>query len=241
MPPAVAQAPIVTRRRRRGAQPGDLLGLLLGADRALDEQDVERAGGATRGRLGELDDVEPLGDGEQLVLEVEERQLAAVARGELDDADARPVRRAARVDGGRRPVAITGPPVPNAGTELGQREDRAVTADEERPELAVAAQRRRRIPCAARGSPRCARGRTPRSPRTSAVACIIRSGPHMKAVTSGAVPGGLVEQLGDDADAAEPLRARRDRRSRRPRGQPGRPARASSSTNRRSPGVRAPR
>ena len=90
MPPAVAQAPIVTRSVRHGAQPDDLLGLLRRADRALDEEDVERAGRAARGRLGELDDVEPLGDREQLVLEVEEGQLAAVARGELDDADPRP-------------------------------------------------------------------------------------------------------------------------------------------------------
>ena len=49
-----------------------------------------------RGRLGELDEVDAIGDGEQLVLEVEERQLAAVARRELDDADARSTRGLAR-------------------------------------------------------------------------------------------------------------------------------------------------
>ena len=72
MPPAVAQAPIVTRVVARGAQAEQLLELLVRADRALDEEDVERSGRAARGRLGELDDVEPLGDREQVVLEVED-------------------------------------------------------------------------------------------------------------------------------------------------------------------------
>ena len=91
---------------RLAAQAEQLLELLLGADRALDEQDVERAGRAARGRLGKLDDVEPLGDREELVLEVEDGQLAAVARGELDDADAR-----AGAAADRRPAGdITTPP-----------------------------------------------------------------------------------------------------------------------------------
>ena len=79
-------------RRRLAAQAEQLLELLVRADRALDEEDVERSGRAARGRLREFDDVEPLGDREQVVLEVEDGQLAAVARGELDDTDARPAR-----------------------------------------------------------------------------------------------------------------------------------------------------
>ena len=85
MPPAVAHAPITTRSLRLRPQAGDLDGLLGRRDRALDEEDVERAGGAARGRLGELDDLEALGDLEEVVLDVEDRELAAVARGELDD------------------------------------------------------------------------------------------------------------------------------------------------------------
>src|SRR5690606_11785364 len=48
-----------------------------------------RALRAVRGRLGKLDEVEASEDRQQLVLEVEEGELAAVARRELDDADAR--------------------------------------------------------------------------------------------------------------------------------------------------------
>ena len=45
MPPAVAHAPMVTRRACSGPQAGDLFGLLFGADRAFHEEDVEGAGG----------------------------------------------------------------------------------------------------------------------------------------------------------------------------------------------------
>jgi hypothetical protein len=62
----------------------------------LDEEEVEWSGRALRASLGELHDVEPLGDGDELVLEVEEGELAAVARGELDDPDPQAGRRGAR-------------------------------------------------------------------------------------------------------------------------------------------------
>ena len=88
MPPAVAQAPMVTRVRVLPPQLHDPLEVRRLGDRALHEQDVVGAGRAGRGRLREVDDLEVLDDREELVLEVQERQLAAVARGELDHADA---------------------------------------------------------------------------------------------------------------------------------------------------------
>ncbi len=85
--------------RRLAAQLGDLARLLGRADRALDEEDVERTRRSPRGRLGELDDVDPIGDRQEVVLEVEQRQLASVAGGELDDADARSPPRCRAGDG----------------------------------------------------------------------------------------------------------------------------------------------
>src|SRR5690349_18095554 len=73
-----------------GAERHDLGGLLLGAHGALDEEDVVGAVRAGRPRLGELDDVEAAEDREQLVLEVQEGQLASVAGRELHHPDARP-------------------------------------------------------------------------------------------------------------------------------------------------------
>lgn len=64
--------------------------VLRRADRPLDEQDVERPDGAGGRGLGELDDVELLADGEQLVFEIEQLQLAAVTRCELHDPDTGP-------------------------------------------------------------------------------------------------------------------------------------------------------
>ena len=75
-------------QRRLAPQLLDLLRLVRGAHRALDQQDVVRAGRSERARLGELHDLEPVRERQQLVLEVEERELAAVTRGHLHDADA---------------------------------------------------------------------------------------------------------------------------------------------------------
>ena len=54
------------------AQLLDGVDVLRRADRALDEDDVVRAGRAARRGLGELDDVEPGDDLQQLVFEVED-------------------------------------------------------------------------------------------------------------------------------------------------------------------------
>src|SRR4029079_5951149 len=66
----------------------------------FDQQDVERSRRSPRRGLWKLDDVEPLTDREEVVLEVQKGQLAPVARRELDDPDARPARRRAAT--GRR-------------------------------------------------------------------------------------------------------------------------------------------
>ena len=113
--------------------------------------------------------------GEQLVLEVEQRQLAAVARGELDDADARPA-------GGADPTGGTSQPLRRERrTELGEAEDRAVLADEEAAHLAVAAQADAALHVPLERDPRPVSSGMPRSKRTSTVACIIRSGPQTNA------------------------------------------------------------
>ena len=85
------------------------------------------------------------------------------------------------------------------------------------------------------------RGRCHGPNRTSAVACIIRSGPQMKATAFAPVPGGAVEQLGHDPDPTEPVRSGPVDRLldldvvRAPASRP------ISSTYSRSAGVRAPR
>ena len=73
MPPAVAQAPIVTRRVECAADVLDPFGVVRRGDRAFDQREVV---GALRrralGRLGEIGDLDRAGDGEQLVLAVEQ-------------------------------------------------------------------------------------------------------------------------------------------------------------------------
>ena len=89
MPPAVAQAPIVTRRfdcartsRIRSA-----------SSRVVTEPSTsDRSYGPVADRARRLEEVRDLdlpGDREQLVLAVEQAQLAAVARGELPDRELR--------------------------------------------------------------------------------------------------------------------------------------------------------
>ena len=249
MPPAVAQAPMATRSFASARRRAISTACSGRRDRALDEEDVEWARRAARGRLGELHDVEPLGDLEQVVLDVEDRQLAAVAGGELDDADPRSPWRGGgrarssgrRAAAARRATSITGPP-----------------AEGRRPSSATLktgpSRQTKRVPnwqcphsptphsmCRSRvshvWSVRDRRGRRGRSP----CAAIIRSGPQMKAVASEPVPWTLLNSCGDDADPAEPLGpgpvdGHPDERRRR-----SRPAASISSTNRRSRGVRAPR
>ena len=226
------------------AQADDLLGLLRRADRALDEQHVERAGRAARRRLGELDDVEALGDREQLVLEVEEGQLAAVARGELDDADPRPVGRRARgsrrggPDGRVHHSPSRPKAVPSSATEnTGPSRQTKNGPSWQWPHVPDAA---RHVPL--ERQPRAARGSTPRpTEHVATVACIIRSGPQMNAVRASAVPGGA----GRTAGSRSPTRPSHSGPARSTVSATSRSAAAGeaaiSATNSRSRGVRAPR
>ncbi len=89
MPPAVAQAPIVTsfRERRRTS-------LIRSASCAVvtEPSTSERSYGplaVVARRLEEVRDLDLAGEREQLVLAVEQRELAAVAGGELPDGERR--------------------------------------------------------------------------------------------------------------------------------------------------------
>ncbi len=67
----------------------DALDVLGGGDRALDQGHVVGAGHRGAGRLEEVGDLQLLGHGEQLVLAVQQRELAAVAAGELPHGERR--------------------------------------------------------------------------------------------------------------------------------------------------------
>ena len=74
----------------------DALGIVRGRDRALDQREVVGpADGPARG-LEEVGDLDLAGDLQQLVLAVEQGELAAVARGELPDGEPRLARHAAQ-------------------------------------------------------------------------------------------------------------------------------------------------
>ena len=110
-----------------------------------------------------------------------------------------------------RPSAV------NASPSSATREHRSVAADEERPELAVAARRRLRRPCSVRASARCARGRRRVGEgRDGRLHHPVRTADEGRRPLAG--PWRSFEELGDDADAAEPLGPGRGRRSPRPRG-----------------------
>src|SRR6185369_14017362 len=171
---------------RDGPQAADLLGLVRSADRALDEEHVERPGRPPRCRLGELDEVDPLSDREQLVLEVEQGQLAAVARGELHDPDPGST-------GGRRPRTSTTGCDRRAGVH--QSPSRPNAKPRSSTENTGPSRHTKNGPswqCPQVPTPHAmfrssvshvAAGSTPSLASVAAAACIIRSGPHTKAVT----------------------------------------------------------
>ena len=119
---------------RLAAQADDFVDLLGRADRALHEKHVEWALRPARRGLRELDDIEAFSDRQQLILEVEQRQLAAVAGGELDYSDASA---AARWECRWVPSQTLDP---ECRAELGEREDWSVLAHEQAAKLAVTAQ-----------------------------------------------------------------------------------------------------
>ena len=83
MPPAVAHAPIVHQEPRLAPHLLDALDVVRGGDGTLHEREV--VGAVDRGARGfeEVGDVERVGHREQLVLAVEQGELAPVAAREL--------------------------------------------------------------------------------------------------------------------------------------------------------------
>ena len=110
---------------REGAHLLDPLRVVRVRHRALDERKVVRPLDAGDAGLEEVGDVDLAGEREQLVLAVEQRELAAVAGGELPDGEGR-----LRVHSSR---------TASRGSSSAQRVDRPVAADQGRAELAVAA------------------------------------------------------------------------------------------------------
>ena len=96
MPPAVAQAPIVTSAFDAARTALYPLGVLGGRDRALDEREVVRPFDDAARRLEEVGDLDLAGEREQLVLAVEERELATVAGRELPHRELRPAAHSSR-------------------------------------------------------------------------------------------------------------------------------------------------
>ena len=133
MPPLVAQAPMVTSRRDIAADPLDPLDVLRCGHRALDQRHVVRALDDRSGGLREVGDLDLAGQREQLVLAVQQGQLAAVAGGELPDRQLGPGR--ARSSG-----SITAPCTSSGTARPVVAEHRAVDAQEVLAQLAVAAQ-----------------------------------------------------------------------------------------------------
>ena len=68
---------------RLAADPVDALGVMGGGDRALDQGDVVGSLGGGAGGLQEVGDLDAAGERQQFVLAIQQRELAAVARGEL--------------------------------------------------------------------------------------------------------------------------------------------------------------
>ena len=133
----------------------DPLELVGGGDRALDQRHVVRALHHRPGGLGEVGDLDRAGEWDQLVLAVEQGQLAAVARRELPD---RELRAAPGRCGRGHSSALD---IRGARTSYG--ENRAVDAEEELAQLAVAAQPDAALHVALHGQPHAGRRGTPRS------------------------------------------------------------------------------
>ena len=73
------------KQLRRAADMVDALGVVRRGDRAFDQRQVVAAFHDRARRLREIGDVHRAGESQQLVLAVEQAELAAVARGEFPD------------------------------------------------------------------------------------------------------------------------------------------------------------
>ena len=177
MPPAVAQAPMVTSngvsRRMRTISSACSGVLTEPSTRTMSYGPDERWSRCLR----ELDEVEPPEDVEEVVLEVEQRQLAPVAGRHLHDP------RAVVAARGRleRRRLITGLPVRTPARA--RRARRPVRPGRRTPSRAGSGRTGPTPHSMCRSSVRWMRSSVmPRSRRTSTVASIIRSGPQMNAV-----------------------------------------------------------
>ena len=167
--------------------------------------------------------------GEQLVLAVEQRELAAVAGGELPDRE-------------RLRLALTAPPPACSGSTTSRRSTGPVLADEQRPELAVAAVPDRALHAALQRQPdrvrRARRAPAARRPRSASSPRGRRSSPRR---SPGSKTARGIER-GDHADAPAPVGVGARRRSRStstskraapaPRARPRRAARRASARRR---------
>ena len=221
MPPAVAQAPIVTSVGRRGAQPDDLLGLLRRADRAFDEAG-RRTGPDERREVASANSTMST---RSAIASSSSSRSSSVSWQPSHDANlTTPIRGRVR----RRPWRARRERQPSEAlpaegvAELGDREDGAVAADEERAQLAVAAQPDAAGHVPLERQPDVARRRRRDSRSAAAVACIIRSGPQTKARRPLARPTSPGRRAGSRCRPGRANRARPGRRSPRPRCRSGR-------------------
>ena len=185
-----------------------------GGDRALDQRHV--VGAVDRGprHLGEVGDAHGPGQGQQLVLAVEQAQLAAVARGELPHGQGGPVRRPAVVAHRSRSVSRWATSRRRGGP------GRRGTAGTAR----AGSGRTRPTPhCMLRSSDTRMRVGVdaPCRSRARAVKRIMISGPQTRAVAVGRVEAGLGQQRGDQARRG-PSSPGPPRRRSPPRGAPAR-------------------
>ncbi|MDZ7654035.1 MAG: hypothetical protein U5L03_16520 [Burkholderiaceae bacterium] len=83
MPPEVAQAPMAISRRLCCADMLDALEVFRRRYAAFDEGDIHVGIRIERPGLGKVHQIDPLGEREQVLAEIEQGQLAAIAGAEL--------------------------------------------------------------------------------------------------------------------------------------------------------------
>ena len=140
-------------QRRLAPDADDLLDLLRGADRALDEDDVDtarRSGGRTPRRTRRARTA-PSSSSRW------SSRSSSVSWQPSQDAILTIPRRGRGASAARAAPVITDPPVRSAGPSSASEKTGPSRQTNTVPELAVAAQARRRIPCGARASRRSAR------------------------------------------------------------------------------------
>ena len=195
MPPAVAQAPIVTRCFDCLPHLADALGIVRGGDRSLDQREIVGPVRDGARRFGEIGDLDRAGERQQLVLAIEQRKLAAVAGGEFPD---------------REPGTLTRASMSNLphGEDVGdpvEPHDRPVLADEIAGRTGSGRTGRWRTSCCAPSKDRCGSVGTPasRSALTREAHHHFRPANHRDGIMR--IEGGARNQRRHDADIAAPV------------------------------------